>query len=147
MVKKGRPPKKVTFDELPEALRFAIIKMMSKFNIKNFEKAYEWAAIILDPNCDEFEKLVNQEAERKYRSRHFTELNKARNTIHWNGFRAGSLQGENKGIAENRIWYFCAGCGKVIYVTPNSPSHTAIIKYMRDNGWSHKDCLGKSSRK
>ena len=45
-----------------------------------------------------------------------------------------------------RIWYFCKICGKYIYVSPNSNSHEAIIKYMEQNGGGHSDCYKQNSQ-
>jgi len=39
-----------------------------------------------------------------------------------------------------QIWYYCAVCGKRIDISPNSPSHKAIIGYMKEHGWGHASC-------
>ena len=141
MVKRGRPPKAFKFDDLPESLRFAIINMMSQYKIKNFDEAYNMAGMLLDKNSDEFNKAVNREAERRYRSRHLTELNKARTTIEKSAFNSGYQRGVN----ENRIWYYCNICIEPIYIKPNSDSHKAVITLMRKTNWGHELCHKKQS--
>lgn len=46
-----------------------------------------------------------------------------------NGFNEGYDLGES----EWKIWYNCSFCGKPIEVNPDSKSHHAIIRYMREN--------------
>jgi len=48
--------------------------------------------------------------------------------------------GYDQGKREHQIWYFCAGCGKRIDVEPNNDSHSAIVRFMRQEGWGHKSC-------
>jgi hypothetical protein len=141
MGKRGRPPKGLKFDDLPESLRFAIINMMSQYRIKDFDSAYDFAGMLLDKNGDEYSKAVQREAERLYRSRHFTELNKARATIEKTAFNSGYQRGE----AAYRIWCFCIVCGKPIYITPDSDSHKTVIKLLRENNWGHISCRQKQS--
>ena len=141
MKKRGRPPKAFKFDDLPESLRFGIINMMSQYKIKDFNEAYDMAGMLLDKNSDEFNKAVNREAERRYRSRHLTELNKARTTIEKSAYNRGYLRGVN----DNRIWYYCGICTDPIYLKPNSNSHKAVITLMREKNWGHESCHKKQS--
>ena len=49
-------------------------------------------------------------------------------------------KGYDEGRKEHQIWYYCAVCGKRINVTPNSDSHKALIKCMKEGGWGHQAC-------
>ena len=123
MVKRGRPKKRLPFEDLPESFRFGMIKMrarkmMAKNNIKDFDRAYNMAGFLLDINSDEFEKEVNKEAERRYRSRHFSEQNKTVKTVHDNAIQSGYSGGLKDGTSQNRIWY-CARGLKVSEVISN----------------------------
>jgi len=50
------------------------------------------------------------------------------------------LKGRDEGRKEHQIWYYCAVCSKRIDVIPNSDSHKAIIKYMKEHSWGHGAC-------
>jgi hypothetical protein len=53
------------------------------------------------------------------------------------------IAGYDQAKREHQIWYFCAVCGKRIDISPNSESHKAMISYMREHGWGHRDCHGQ----
>ena len=145
MAKRGRPPTKFKFDDLPEALRFSIINMMAEYRIRDFDKAYSMAGMLLRRNSVEYRKSVQKEAERLYRSRHFSELNKARSTIEKKAYERGYYTGHKRGVNENQVWYFCKVCGKSIVIVPNSNSHNAVIQLMREHGWGHESCHKRRS--
>jgi len=48
--------------------------------------------------------------------------------------------GYDQGKREHQIWYFCAACGKRIDMSPNGNDHKAMIGYMREYGWGHREC-------
>jgi len=48
--------------------------------------------------------------------------------------------GYDKGRREHQIWFFCAICRKRINITPNSNIHEALVGYMKEHGWAHKEC-------
>lgn len=64
--------------------------------------------------------------------------------MHGKGFREGFEVGEKgaykQGTNEWRIWYFCNDCFERMYISPNSNSHKALIKYLKEHGWGHKEC-------
>jgi hypothetical protein len=119
---------------------------MAKYDIKDFEKACDMIAFLLDINSEKYLKEVNKEAERRYRSRHFTEMNKAvatkinQNKSSW--FNAGYAKGKKDWC----VWYFCAICGERIDIPPNSDSHKGVVVYMREKGWAHGECHKKRVR-
>ena len=46
----------------------------------------------------------------------------------------------DQAVEEYKVWYYCAHCGKKITITPNGKSHKAIIEYLDERGWRHKNC-------
>lgn len=48
--------------------------------------------------------------------------------------------GYDEGKRDHQIWYYCAMCRQRIDVVPNSESHKAMIGYMREHGWGHREC-------
>ncbi len=59
---------------------------------------------------------------------------------HRKAWSKGYGEGYDKGRREHRVWYFCAICRKRIDLIPNSSSHHAVVKYMEEHGWGHKEC-------
>ena len=140
MTIRGRPPKGLKLDDLPENLRFSIIKLMAQLKVKDVTLAFDLAASFIDRNCDEFKKLVSAEAERRYRSRHLTELNKARATIENANYNRGYQIGYRDAKKKYRIWYFCDVCGGELEMLPNSNDHVSMMGYMKEKGWRHTKC-------
>lgn len=52
----------------------------------------------------------------------------------WDGGHAQALE-------EYQIWYYCAVCRKRINMEPNSDSHKAMIRFMRERRWGHASCV------
>lgn len=46
----------------------------------------------------------------------------------------------DKGADDYEIWYYCARCGEKIIISPNSRQHKAVIEYMKEHRWGHKNC-------
>jgi len=55
-------------------------------------------------------------------------------------YEKGFNDGYNQAVREWKIFYFCKICGEMIYVVPCSDSHGALIDYMDEHGWGHKEC-------
>lgn len=55
-------------------------------------------------------------------------------------------EGYEKGRDKWRIWYFCSICNEMIFITPNSNAHKAMIEYMKENGWGHEECHEKNKQ-
>ena len=49
-------------------------------------------------------------------------------------------EGYHRAEKDYQIWYFCAECGELIDMRPNSDSHKAMIGYMKAHGWGHVSC-------
>ena len=91
-------------EDFPKELRMAIARVMAKFNL-DYPEALERAALLLDSNSRVFEEAVDREAEKRFKSRFMTQLNKGRSTIiqsyenrvensYWNGYEAGQTKGK-----------------------------------------------------
>ena len=48
--------------------------------------------------------------------------------------------GYDQGKKEHQIWYYCDICKQRIDVAPDSESHKAMIRFMREYGWGHSRC-------
>ena len=139
-------------EDFPKPLRMAIARVMAKFDL-DYPEALERAALLLDSNSRVFEEAVDREAERRYKSRFMTQLNKARATIvveyigkvedsYWNGYNEGT----SKGKKDYGVWYNCIVRNKPIYITPNSEPHRLVSEFLHSRGWGHKSCHEKSAR-
>ena len=132
-------------EDLPKALRMAIVRLMAKRNI-DYEEALEHAALLLDINNRIFDEEVKKEANRTYKRKFMTEINKARSTIQRDAdtriayAREKIFQDARK---QYEIYYYCCICKEKITVVPNSPSHHAIVKHMNENRWGHSSCHEK----
>ena len=56
------------------------------------------------------------------------------------GIELGKEEGYKCAKKKYGIWYFCSKCNGLITMLPNGPDHEALIKYMKQAGWSHVDC-------
>jgi len=65
---------------------------------------------------------------------------------HVEGFDVGINAGINRGKRKWAIWIYCYVCGEKIYIEPNSESHKAIIKYMKEHKWAHPECHKKATK-
>ena len=66
-------------EDFPKPLRMAIARVMARFDL-DYPEAFERAALLLDSYSMVFEEAVDREAERRYKSRFMTQLNKARSS-------------------------------------------------------------------
>jgi len=136
-------------EDFPRPLRMAVARVMAKYNL-DYPEALERAALLIDSNSRVFEKEKDREAEKRYKSRFMTQLNKARATIvgeyegkiedsYWNGYEAGQTKTKEK----YGIWYHCIVCNEPIYLTPNSEPHRIINEVLRSRKWGHSTCHKK----
>jgi hypothetical protein len=143
--RKGIP----ALEDFPKPMRMGIARVMSKFNL-DYPEALNRAALLLDSNSRVFEEAVDREAERRYKARFMTQLNKGRATImqnvedrvensYWNGFETGQKRGKEK----YGVWYHCNICNEPIYLTPNSEPHKRINEFLHSQGWGHSSCHEK----
>ena len=133
-------------EDFPKSLRMAIAKVMTTFNL-DYVEALELAAQLLDINSRIFKTKVEQEAERRYRSRFMTSLNKARTTIEEGieqrvnvAYQNGYIQGYDKAKEDYGVWYHCKVCQKPMYISPNSEVHRIVNEVLHQRGWGHKSC-------
>ena len=127
----------------------AIARVMARFDL-DYPEALQRAAMLVDTNSRIFEEAVANEAEKRYKSRFMTQLNKARATIivEYEGRIEGSYwDGYNKGVKKGKedygVWYNCIVCNKPIYITPNSEPHRLVNEFLRSRRWGHSSCHEK----
>ena len=106
--------------------------------------------MLIDVNCPAFERAVNREAERRFKSRFMTQLNKGRSTIEENlqsriniAYKNGEAAGYSRAKSEFGVWYNCVVCDQPIYITPNSEPHRLVNDYLRSRRWGHIACHEK----
>jgi len=102
--------------------------------------ASEKAAILLDPNSKIYKDAVAAEADKMYKSKFMTQLNKARKKAEIKGNSDGYEEGLEQSKEEHEIWYFCNVCDELIMISKESAEHNAIIDYLRENKWGHSAC-------
>ena len=142
-----------SLEDFPKPLRMAIARVMAKFDL-DYPEALDHAAVLLDVDSRIFEKAFAREAEKRYKSRFMTQLNKARSTIivdyegkvegaYWDGYQAG----KTKGKEDYGIWFNCSVCNEPIYITPNSEPHRLVSEFLRSRKWGHASCHDKRVRR
>ena len=89
---------KTTKIAVPDVLEMAIVKIRAELEI-DWEAACEHLAELADPNGKKFKQAVNREANRRYKSRHMAELNKAKKTLEDKGYSEGEGIGRKIGRA------------------------------------------------
>lgn len=111
------------------------------------EKAYERAATLLEVNSEAFDKAVNSKSNNLYKSRHMTELNRARGTLEKGAslrasseHKRGYQEGFNQGKLQYEVRYRCKVCNEPITIIPMSEGHKALVNYMAEHGWHHSTC-------
>ena len=143
---KARARKSLGLENLPKEIRAPLLNFMHDHGIDDVEEGLVKMAQQSNANNKMFEDLVQKEAERRYRSRHFVELNKAMATIQKDALaRAETARqvGWSEAHGNYAISYACSVCGGLIYVRPNQEEHRALIGFLREKGWSHGACIKK----
>ena len=136
------------------SLEMTIIKIRAELEL-DWEAACEHLAELAEPNSKKFKQAVNREANRRYKSRHMAELNKAKKTLEDKGYdkgysdgdviglRVGRALGLDQATREWRISYPCNVCGKPCYMKPNGPSTKVAVEYLTSKNWGHGECHKK----
>jgi len=148
---------KTTKIAVPDVLEMAIVKIRAELEL-DWEAACEHLAELADPNGKKFKQAVNREANRRYKSRHLSELNKAKKTFEekgykkgfneskWKHYQEGLDSGYEKATRDWRISYPCNVCGKPCYMKPNGPSTKVAVEYLSKT-WGHTSCHEKQNQK
>jgi len=128
----------------------AIVRLMSKYGL-DVDAAYEKLAVLADANSRTFDEARNAAAESLYKRRLMQQMNAARASINNSAnarlnaeYNRGDSDGYARGKADHQVYYYCKICGKMIYLTPNSEAHQAMVNYMYEHGWGHKACHEKN---
>ena len=142
----GRVEVVPALEKLPKGLRKAMVNLMSREDLE-LEQAYERATTLLEVNSEAFDKAVNSKSNSIYKSRHITELNKARGTMKRESdlnastsYKRGYSDGLEDGKKKYAIDYRCSICNEPIIMVPMSEDHKAMVQYMHEHGWHHSIC-------
>ena len=146
-IPRPRSKKTLSLDDLPEEVRATLIGIMNDARIYDVEAGLIKMAMLADANSKIYKTSMEREAESKYKSRHFAEMNKTTATLQ----KAAETRVE---VARSQVWaevyqeyaisYPCSICGKLITVAPGGETHRAILGYLREKGWAHGECLKRA---
>lgn len=122
-----------------------IIKIMADNNIDSFDEACERAAILLDENSKKFKALVDAEAERRYKGRFMTQLDKTRAKIKEEGYKEGYLVGYKDAKKIEHFCVPCSRCGRSMLFTSTDKDWAEVkpTLYKAFRYWHHTDCPDK----
>jgi hypothetical protein len=132
----------------------AVIHIQSAQDL-DWNEACERLAELAESNGKKFKQAVSREANRRYKSRHMAELNKAKKTFEDKGYSEGEGIGRKIGRAlgydqatkEWRISYPCSICGEPIYMKPEDKDTKAAAEHLTSQGWGHSSCHKKQKQK
>jgi len=125
--------------EIPRALYMAIIRLQAAENL-DWEDACIRAAELIDVNSQEFKRRVELEAQRLYKQRFMTELNKARETIRKKAREEGAEWVRRN---EDNFRIPCSICGKPMYFSSRDENWERKVKpilYQAFKNWRHTSC-------
>jgi rubrerythrin len=121
--------------EIPKELNQAIIRIQAAEDL-DFIEACRRAATLVDPRREEFQKAVQDEADRLAKSRFMSQINKARTTIGKQEYQ----RGYNEGLRQ--YTYTCNVCRGTIYATKDNEWKWILEKgYL--STWGHAECHEK----
>jgi hypothetical protein len=101
---KDKTPSRVV---VPRKLKMSLLKLQVDEDI-SWEEACLRATSLLAQQKKTIDRAVAREANRRYKSRHLKEMNKARKTIFDQGYRAGY----NRAMTIEHFTVPCSQCGK-----------------------------------
>ena len=131
---------------IPHELQIEILRIQVEENL-SWEDACAKAATLLKTNSEEFKRAVEAEAERRYKSRHMSELDKARKTIEEKAYRKGYEEGYTKAMSEDHFYVPCSICGKPMHFSSKDVNWEDVkqVLYNAFRNWHHTSC-GKKRR-
>ncbi len=125
---------------IPKALYQAIVKVQAAGNLE-WGEACVRTAELSNHGSVKFAKAVKDAAMGLYRSRHFSEMNKALDTRHQSGVEEGK--------AYAKIRYPCSVCGKdMVWNLTGSEDRENILGMLKKGGigdWTHVTCKTPTS--
>ena len=137
----------LSLDELPQEVRATIIHIMNDTRVYDVEAGLIKMAMLADANSKTYQTSLESEAESRYKSRHFAEMNKTTATLQ----KAAETRIE---AARNQVWaelyqkfaitFPCSICGGLVTIVPGSEVHRAIIGYLQEKRWAHGECLKRA---
>ena len=123
---------------MSENLYMTVVRIQASQNIADWNHACDRAAVLLGVSTKEFEKLVVDEARKRYNSQFMKQLNEAKKTIE-----------KSVREKEDNFRVACKVCGEPIYFSSSSDGNweegqvkQALAKAFEN--WAHGTCLTKS---
>ncbi len=104
----------------------------------DWDEACLHASRLMDVSGKRYRDEIRAEANRVYKKRFMTEINKAKQTWIKKGFQ--------EGVNESRITYPCSVCGGELVMKPEAVDHDAMKLLMKEKGWAHSTCLKQCAR-
>lgn len=149
MARKKSEKKIIPLERLPESFRKALVKLMASEGLDLYD-GLERAAVLLEPNSEEYNRIIRVEANRAYKSNYMTSLNKVRKT--WQDEKKKELDQEHqKGFEEGMDWQRkeehafhlpCSVCGKLMHFS-NWDENWSLVNEtlkMAFSNWRHTGC-------
>jgi len=121
---------------IPRELYMAIVRLQAAENL-DWDEACLRAVDLLDKNGGEFKHAAELEAQRIYKSRFMSELNKSRKTLYKMGY--------NEAMQIERFTVPCSTCGKSIQFTSRDPKWEEQKRLLNDafKNVCHANCIKK----
>jgi hypothetical protein len=124
--------------QIPRRLWAAITKIQLE-NDSDWDTACLKVAILTDTNSTAFKDLVEKESLRKYKSKHFTEMNKTMQSQKQEWYTKGYLEGSEN---ETHFSLPCKKCGKDMDFTDFGENWPQVKQVLEGafKDWSHIKC-------
>jgi hypothetical protein len=126
--------------EMSDNLYMAVVRIQASQNIADWKRACDRAAVLLGESANKFEKLVVDEARKRYNRIFMKQLNEAKKTIE-----------KRVREKEDNFRVVCKICGEPIYFSSSSDEKweegqvkQALAKAFEN--WAHRTCLDKSGK-
>ena len=110
---------------------------------KRYERSHPVISIRVDKETDERLRDLAKES-RKSLATLIKENLDLQEEDYCDAWADGHSEGCDEGRRKYQVWYYCAICGKRINMSPSGNDHKAMIGYMKEHGWGHKECHDRS---
>ena len=132
--------------EIPWELHQALVRIQAEKDL-DFEEACKEASMLVDTRRVEFDRVVNDKADRLAKSRFMQQINKARKTIEDQAYQGGYNVGYQKGVDfvrnnEDNFRVSCPVCGKPMLFSNRLSNWEDVRKSLHEvfSKWIHGNC-------
>jgi hypothetical protein len=123
---KDKAPSRVV---IPRKLKMSLLKLQVDEDL-SWEEACLRATAMLARQKRTIDRAVAREANRRYKSRHLSELNKARKTIREQGYVQGYADGHRTAMMSAHFTVPCPSCGKPMRFAQTQPDWNDTVQPM-----------------